>query len=818
MPATTEHDVTSTSLTGATASTSGSLTTISGLGTGLDDEQIIDQLVAVEQQKVTNVQAQAAVEQSALSSWSTIRSTLSTLQTAEQALVNASDWQLLNATSSDTTVATVSAGSGTMTGSLTFSVNSLASAGVLRSTNTVSSLSSHVTNNSTMLVAAGGGQLGFSSLAATSNVTLGSHSIAVTQSSAAATKNGTSALAASTVIDNSDHTLKVVVNGTTYNVTIASGTYDAESLAAAVQQALTNAGAPIAATVNTAGGLSLSTTNEGSAATVRVTGGTALASLHLTTDASALHGTDGIVTVDGGAAQTFGNVTPLAAGGTVTLSAGTGTITATLAGGLRAGTVSGTQVSTGDGSLQSVVAAINSANANVTAAAIQVGTNAYRLQVAATNTGAGNDPNIASSDFDPAATGGLTVLTQGTDAAITVGSGTGSYEITSTSNQMANVLPGVTLNLVSQSTSPITVTVGHDGTSLANDVQSIVNALNSAKSTIDNATAYDTSTHQASPLTGDVTAERLESDLHDAVSNIVGGANPVSPGIAGISVDDDGNYTFDSTAFMTAYNADPSGVTKLFAQSGSATSGSLSFVSATNGTRSGTYAVNITAAASQGKTTSAGLPAVGTTIRAQSNGVTASYTVQAGDTLTTVAAGLNSAFAAQNTGLVASVSGSNLQINTARYGSQATMQVAWTGSTYTSYSGTDVAGTINGVAAQGFGQTLAAPQTDPTLAGLAINVTGTTTGNIGSLTYTPGIAARLDQTINDATDSLNGYITASENGHKANVQLIDDRVTQMSDSVNDYQNRLKNQFAQLEAVLAQMKNQSSFLSSEIAQL
>ena len=244
----------------------------------------------------------------------------------------------------------------------------------------------------------------------------------------------------------------------------------------------------------------------------------------------------------------------------------------------------------------------------------------------------------------------------------------------------------------------------------------------------------------------------------------------------------------------------------------------MSFVAATNATRSGTYAVNVTTAASQATSTSSGLPAVGTTIRAQVGATDAAYTVQAGDTLASVAAGLNSAFSAQSIGLVANVNGSNLQIHTANYGSQASMQVAWNGSTFATSTGTDVAGTINGVTATGFGQTLAAPQTDTTLAGLAIQVSGTQTGNIGTFTYTPGVAARLDQVIQDATDSTTGYITSAEQAHTDNETLINQRVVDMSDQVNQYQTRLQQQFATLEAVLAQMKNTGSFLSSQISTL
>ena len=45
----------------------------------------------------------------------------------------------------------------------------------------------------------------------------------------------------------------------------------------------------------------------------------------------------------------------------------------------------------------------------MSAAAIQVGTNAFRLQIGSSTTGAGNDPNLAATEFDTVAIGGLTL-------------------------------------------------------------------------------------------------------------------------------------------------------------------------------------------------------------------------------------------------------------------------------------------------------------------------------------------------------------------------------------------------------------------------
>ena len=100
----------------------------------------------------------------------------------------------------------------------------------------------------------------------------------------------------------------------------------------------------------------------------------------------------------------------------------------------------------------------------------------------------------------------------------------------------------------------------------------------------------------------------------------------------------------------------------------------------------------------------------------------ASYGITAGESLSQVASGLDSAFAQAGLNLSAQVvsngSTSSLQITSADYGSQNSFSVASSGADElglvgATFVGTDVAGTINGVAGTGDGQVLAAPTAGP---------------------------------------------------------------------------------------------------------
>ena len=465
---------TATSVTGA----GGALTqSISGLSSGLDTNSIIAQLVAAERaSREDPVTAQISAANAKLLAYAQITADATTLQAASRAISSPLSWQALTASSSNPNAVAVSAGTGASVGNLTFSVDQLATAGSVRSGSVFTSGTAPVAADTAILLATGGQAFGFSTIASDDALALGSHTITVTQASAGATKVGTSALAASTVIGAGNDTLSLSIGGTPFTLTLAHGTYTPTQLAAAIQAASTTAGAPLSATVDAAGKLELATTQEGSAATLQVTGGNALTALQLTTDGAPLTGIDGKVQVDGGAIQTFSSIT---SGQSVTLTAPTGSISAVFSGGLRTGTLNATNVGTGDGSLSTVVNAINTAGTGVIASSVQVGVNQWRLQLTSSKTGVLNDLNIAGSEFGAGA-GGLVSVNTAADAQLTVGTGPGAFTVTSGSNVVSGLLAGVTLTLqgTTGASGPVTVSTARDASGLATKVQAMVDAAN----------------------------------------------------------------------------------------------------------------------------------------------------------------------------------------------------------------------------------------------------------------------------------------------------------------------------------------------------
>lgn len=107
--------------------------TASGLGSNLDVNSIVSQLMAIEQQPLTALNTKEASFQAKLTALGTVKGTLSSLQSAVQTLKTASTFTGRTATSSDTTVLSASASSTAAAGSYAVSVTQLAKYHALRS-------------------------------------------------------------------------------------------------------------------------------------------------------------------------------------------------------------------------------------------------------------------------------------------------------------------------------------------------------------------------------------------------------------------------------------------------------------------------------------------------------------------------------------------------------------------------------------------------------------------------------------------------------------------------------------------------------------
>lgn len=102
--------------------------TVSGIGSGLDIQSIISQLMAIERQPLNRLNQQQASYQSKLSAYGQLQSALSTLQTKAQNLGTTQNLTAFQATSSDSTTLTATASNSAIAGTYNITVSQLAQA------------------------------------------------------------------------------------------------------------------------------------------------------------------------------------------------------------------------------------------------------------------------------------------------------------------------------------------------------------------------------------------------------------------------------------------------------------------------------------------------------------------------------------------------------------------------------------------------------------------------------------------------------------------------------------------------------------------
>lgn len=533
------------------------MSSIDGLVTGLDTTTIIKQLMAVERKPQDALTTRKTQAEKARTELTGIRSDVNALGSLAKDLRLASAWNPLKATSTNATAVTLAATSAATTGSYSFRVTSLASAASVYSTSTFASLDSPVGPSGDVFSSSGHQALGISSMTGT-GFDPGDVAFEVLQASTAAKLDSVVDIPAVPItIDGTNDGIDISVDGFSFSVHLANDTYTTKAdLAAALDDAIQASGAAgkVTASLNDQDRIQLTTTGEGSAHSVSITGGTATADLGLSVGFTAI-GTDGIVSVNG----TSTNVTDASAGAVVSLpSGGTGTISATLSGGLREGTAQVQQLSAGTGSLTDVVNAVNRSNLGYSASAVNTG-NGYRLQLTAKSTGAASAFTPDAQLFGSTA---FTTLSAGSDAQISV-TGANPYTVTSATNTFSNLLPGVDVTVNALTDSAVTVSTEHDLDAVATRVGELVTKLNDLNARIAKATA-NVPGGDRSVLQGSRETRRAAEALRSALVAPVDESSFSSVGVVGLELTKDGTVTFDKAKFTEALKKNPDEVAKLF--------------------------------------------------------------------------------------------------------------------------------------------------------------------------------------------------------------------------------------------------------------
>lgn len=522
---------------------------ISGLGSGIDLQSMVTQLMTAERAPETQMNTLRMSAMSAQSAWSTLSDKMTALQAAAAALDTTTLAQASAAVSSDSTTLTATATTAAQLGSVDVKVNQLATAQQLAGAPLAAP--TMLVGAGQLVLSAGLSTVGAGAITVDPSTTDGVHTVAVSQSSSKATALGSSPPALS-FAPGADSLTVTLGDGTTRSLTLGSyGTVD--DLATALRNGLAGA----AGVDVVAGQIQLSSRDEGSLATLALSG-SALSALGLS--ASTTTGRDAILSVDGGTPTT---VTHIDGSTSVPLAGG---LTVTSLGHLATGTVSTNVVrTTATSTLLDLRDAISRSGSPASASTFDIGDGSAtptRFVLSAVSTGSAGALTVDASGISVLGAGQLTTISAAQDAQLTVGGAT----VTRSSNNISDLVPGVTLGLVKATPTggaATTVTVSRDTTSTASRVQALVDAANALITTTATQTAYNATTKTSGPLSGDGGARGLAGSVLELFGSVTGTGVTKVLSQLGIQTTRSGTLTFDASAFTARVQSDPDGAASL---------------------------------------------------------------------------------------------------------------------------------------------------------------------------------------------------------------------------------------------------------------
>jgi flagellar hook-associated protein 2 len=211
-----------------------------------------------------------------------------------------------------------------------------------------------------------------------------------------------------------------------------------------------------------------------------------------------------------------------------------------------------TITSNGTQSLSDIASEINGDNLGVTASVI-TDASGSRLAIVANSSGAASNFTVSGSS-----TFGDNAVTAGQNASLTVD----GISISSASNTVSGVIPGVTLNLQGASTGEVTLNVQPDASTAATAINQFVTDYNTVITDIN--TEFTDGTSGQGPLAQDATLINLQSAVEQSLSFMSGNTGSVNLSTLGISINKDGTLSVNSATLQNTLQNNFSGVQQFF--------------------------------------------------------------------------------------------------------------------------------------------------------------------------------------------------------------------------------------------------------------
>ena len=213
--------------------------------------------------------------------------------------------------------------------------------------------------------------------------------------------------------------------------------------------------------------------------------------------------------------------------------------------------------------LAGLAATINQAGIGVSASVV-TDSSGSRLALTSQTGGTAGQIIIDSNSLNDDTTGtalSLSSAQNGQDAQLTVD----GIQITSGSNTISNAIPGVTMQLLGKSTSPVQVEIDNDTSSVTTALTTLVKDYNAVVSALTAQEGKDSSGN-AQPLYGSPIISQLQQVLSAAL-NTASGTSLTSMTQVGLSLNSNGTLSLDTDQLTSVLNENYSGVQAFFQSS-----------------------------------------------------------------------------------------------------------------------------------------------------------------------------------------------------------------------------------------------------------
>ena len=221
------------------------------------------------------------------------------------------------------------------------------------------------------------------------------------------------------------------------------------------------------------------------------------------------------------------------------------------------GSGAATQITASAGeSLSALASAINGQSLGVTASVVSNGNGSSQLSIV--NNATGNGSGMTVTNTSPQ----FTQATQGINASLTVN----GIPISSASNTVTGAIPGVTLNLNgTTSGNPVTLAVTANPQAISSAIQQFVTDYNTVVGSVNDEYTYSSTNSTQGPLAGDSALGLLQNALLGAGSySAASNGTTTTLGSLGITMNNDGTLSVNSTTLDDALQNNPSAVQNFF--------------------------------------------------------------------------------------------------------------------------------------------------------------------------------------------------------------------------------------------------------------